>query len=55
MPTDNLEPVPRDEFLRALTSALWQDGPNKLLAEIVAEHLAKHLEASGFVILKKPS
>jgi hypothetical protein len=57
--TQNLRPADPDDFRQALAHALQFDGRKRshhadgLAARIAADHLAKHLEQSGFVIMKK--
>jgi len=49
-----------DEIAQALAFALRFDGrkrvrhADEMMARITAEHLVRHLEQSGFVIMKKP-
>jgi hypothetical protein len=56
-----LRPVDPDEFRRSLEFALTFDGRKRfqtsgeMMARITAEHLVKHLEMSGYVVLKRPS
>jgi hypothetical protein len=60
MPDSNLRPATRDELLQSLSFALRFDGRKRhhraddAMAQITAEHLAKHIEGSGFVVMKKP-
>ena len=55
-----LRPAARDELLEALSFALRFNGrkrthrADEFMAHITAEHLAKHLEGSGFVVTKRP-
>jgi hypothetical protein len=57
---NQLRPADPDDLRRALAFALTFDGRKRfreaeeLTARITAEHLAKHLEQSGFVIMKRP-
>jgi hypothetical protein len=55
-----LRPATTEELLHALAFALRFQGRKRvhdtgdLIAQIVAERLARHLEKSGFVVMKKP-
>lgn len=55
-----LRPALPDEIADALAFALRYDGRKRvhhaddLMARIAAERLVKHLERSGFVVMKKP-
>ena len=55
-----LRPADPDDFRRSLAFALTFDGrrqfktSGEMMAQITAEHLAKHLEMSGYVIMKRP-
>ncbi|GAN77597.1 hypothetical protein [Acidisphaera rubrifaciens] len=61
MPDDpKLTPATSAEIAASLAFALRYDGRRQhrradaLMAEIVADHLVKHLERSGFVLMKRP-
>lgn len=55
-----LRPATREEITQALAFALQYDGRKRTrdtadhVAQIAAERLAKHLEQSGFVLMKRP-
>jgi hypothetical protein len=55
-----LAPADLDDLRSALAFALTFDGrrrfrhADELAARISAEHLARHLELAGFVVMKKP-
>jgi hypothetical protein len=55
-----LRPADPDDFRRSLAFALTFDGrrqfktSGEMMAQITAEHLARHLEMSGYVIMKRP-
>jgi hypothetical protein len=55
-----LRPATPDEIATTLSFALRYDGRKRvrqgdeLMARIVADRLVKHLERSGFVVMKKP-
>jgi hypothetical protein len=55
-----LTPATPDDLAQALAHGLRFNGRKKfhqgdaLMAQITAEHLIKHLEMSGFVVLRKP-
>jgi hypothetical protein len=56
-----LRPVDPDDIRQTLAYALSFNGRRKrfrqadgLMAEITADHLAKHLERCGYVIMRKP-
>jgi hypothetical protein len=59
-PTDKLRPADPSDVASALSFALQYDGRRRvrhadtMMARIVADRLIKHLEASGFVVMKKP-
>lgn len=59
--TSKLRPADPDELRQALQFALTFDGrkqfraSGEMMARITAEHLAKHLEMSGYVVMKRPS
>jgi hypothetical protein len=56
----DLRPANPDEIAQALSFALRYDGRKRvhhaddLMARITAERLVRHLEASGFVLMKRP-
>ena len=56
----SLRPADHTELSDALSHALQYDGRKRrrtaddLAARITADHLVRHLERSGFVILKRP-
>jgi hypothetical protein len=63
MPDDlaKLRPADADDLRRSLAYALRFNGrrarfrqADELMAEITADHLAKHLERCGYVIMRKP-
>ena len=61
MPDDRpLSPADPEDFLFSLSHALQYDGKRHFkqadgfMARIVAEHLAKCLQRSGYVIMKRP-
>lgn len=56
-----LRPVDPDDLRQSLAYALRFNGRRKmfrqaddLMAEITADHLARHLDRCGYVIMKKP-
>jgi hypothetical protein len=55
-----LRPAPPDEIAEALAVALQYDGrkriyhADEMMARITADQLVRHLEASGFVVMKAP-
>jgi hypothetical protein len=55
-----LRPATTDEIMSALSFALQFQGRKRvhhaddIMAKITAERLVKHLEASGFVLMKRP-
>ena len=57
---DDLRPATPDELADSLAFALLFDGRKRkhdageFMAKIVAKRLVKHLEESGFVVMKKP-
>ena len=57
---DDLRPATTDELAQALAFALRFQGRKRvhqgdeLMANITAERLIRHLEQSGFVVMKKP-
>jgi hypothetical protein len=61
MPEDpNLRPATTDEIMSAHSFALRFQGRKRvrhaddIMAKITADRLVKHLEASGFVVMKRP-
>jgi hypothetical protein len=56
----NLRPATADEIAQTLSFALRYDGRKRvhhaddIMAKITAERLVRHLERSGFVLMKKP-
>jgi hypothetical protein len=56
----NLRPATPDEIATALSFALQYQGRKRVhhaddvMARITADRLVQHLEASGFVVMKKP-
>ena len=58
--TETLRPATQDEIADAVSFALRYDGrrrvhhADEIMARITAERLAKHLERSGFVLMKRP-
>ena len=58
--TSDLRPAQPDEIATTLSFALRYDGRKRvhhaddLMARITAERLVRHLEASGFVVMKAP-
>jgi hypothetical protein len=56
----DLRPATADEIAAALSFALRYRGRKRVfdaddvMAQITAERLVQHLEASGFVVMKKP-
>ncbi|SDR64170.1 hypothetical protein SAMN05519103_09482 [Rhizobiales bacterium GAS113] len=55
----DLRPATREEVLQSLAIALRFNGRKRYhqaddyMADMTAEHLAKHLEASGYVVMKR--
>jgi hypothetical protein len=55
-----LTPVSADDLEQTLAFALRFDGrkrahgADELMVRITAEHLVKHLDRSGFVVMRKP-
>ena len=55
-----LRPADPDDLRQALAHALTFDGRKQfktggeMMAKITAEHLARHLETAGFVVMKRP-
>ena len=61
MPEDpSLRPATADEIATSLSFALRYEGRKRvhhaddIMAKITADRLVKHLEASGFVVMKRP-
>jgi hypothetical protein len=60
MPDEALRPADPDDLCRALAFALTHDGRRQFkassehTAQITAEHLARHLEMPGFVVMRRP-
>ena len=60
MPDDKLTPASPEDIADALAFALRFEGrkrvhnADELMSEIVARRLVRHLERSGFVIMRKP-
>jgi hypothetical protein len=60
MPDASLRPATSDEIADALSFALQYQGRKRvhhaddMMARITAERLVRHLEASGFVLMKRP-
>jgi hypothetical protein len=58
--TSNLRPASADELSEALSFALRYEGRKRvhhadtLMARITADRLVRHLERSGFVLMKRP-
>ncbi len=58
--TPNLRPATPDEIATALSFALRYQGRKRVhdaddvMARVTAERLVRHLEASGFVLMKRP-
>jgi hypothetical protein len=58
--TPDLRPATREEIAQSLSFALQFEGRKRVhhaadfMAQITAERLVKHLEQSGFVVMKKP-
>ena len=58
--TSDLRPATPDEIATSLAFALQFEGRKRvrqadsLMAEITADRLVRHLERSGFVVMKKP-
>jgi hypothetical protein len=59
--TPNLRPATPDEIATALSFALQFEGRKRVhhaddaMARITAARLVRHLERSGFVLMKKPA
>ncbi len=60
MPDETLTPADPDDLCQALAFALTFDGrrqfrtSGEMMARITAEHLVRHLEQCGFVVLRRP-
>ena len=60
MPDAPLIPADPDDLRQALAHALTFDGrrqfrvSGEMMAKITAEHLARHLEMAGFVVMRRP-
>jgi hypothetical protein len=60
MPDEPLRPADPDDLCQALAFALTYDGRRQFrtshesMARITAEHLARYLEMSGFVVMRRP-
>jgi hypothetical protein len=58
--TSTLRPATPDEITTALSFALRYQGRKRMhdaddiMAQVTAERLVRHLEASGFVLMKRP-
>lgn len=58
--TDALRPATSDEIADALSFALRYEGRRRMrdaddvMARITAERLIRHLEQSGFVLMRRP-
>lgn len=58
---DRLRPATADEIAQTLSFALQYEGRKRVhhaddvMARITAERLVRHLERSGFVVMKKPA
>jgi hypothetical protein len=58
--SQELRPASQDEITQSLSFALRYDGRRRVrdaddaMARITAERLVKHLESSGFVLMKRP-
>jgi hypothetical protein len=59
--TDRLRPASPDEIAQTLSFALQYEGRKRVhhaddaMARITADRLVRHLERSGFVVMKKPA
>ena len=59
--TPSLHPATAEEIAAALSFALRYDGRKRVhhaddaMARITADRLVRHLERSGFVLMKRPS
>jgi len=60
MPDEPLTPADPEDLRQALAHALTFDGrrqfktSGEMMAKITAEHLARHLELAGFVVMRRP-
>jgi hypothetical protein len=60
MSTSNLKPAAHDDLVRDLIraftrhSADYQPPSREVMADLTAHHLIEHLEADGFIFMKKP-
>jgi hypothetical protein len=60
MPDEPLHPADHEDICQALAFALTHDGRRQFrtsgesMARITAEHLARHLETAGFVVMRRP-
>ncbi len=58
---DRLRPATQDEIAQTLSFALRYEGRKRVhhaddaMARITADRLVRHLEHSGFVVMKKPA
>ncbi|HTB44544.1 MAG TPA: hypothetical protein VK741_13025 [Acetobacteraceae bacterium] len=58
---DRLRPATADEIAQSLSFALRYEGRKRVhhaddvMARITADRLVRHLERSGFVVMKKPA
>jgi hypothetical protein len=56
----NLAPATTDDIMNTLMFGLRFDGKKRLhygdefMARLMAQHLIKHMELAGFVLMKKP-
>ncbi len=59
--TETLRPASPEEITHALSFALRYDGRKRVhdaddvMGRITAERLVQHLQASGFVVMKRPA
>ena len=59
--TNTLRPATPDEIMHALSFALRYQGRKRVhdgdeaMGRITAQRLVQHLEASGFVVMKRPA
>ena len=57
----DLRPATREEVEQSLSFALRFNGRKRIqradlyMADLTAEHLAKHLDDAGYVVMKRPS
>ena len=60
MADEPLTPTNPDDLRQSLAFALTFDGrkqfrtSSEMMARITAEHLVRHLESSGYVVMKRP-